>query len=236
MSTQLKQNRLKIYIIAALLSLTMSSCGFGVLFQIRFDFDITKDEIIEFAENNKISMDDLYILSDMYPNLLTNLAEQSNLSADTMKFYKQPLQVICYDNKDSTVGFIPNCLVGGTFTSASLKWNDNKDFDEFPIQTPRLLILNSDSSNAIDTRPVTILPDSIISYIYPLTDRQNEIVGKKENLEEYKIFIFCGLMLENYSEDLIEEVQKSVEIGEKEGKSISVYYIITDGLFDYQIH
>lgn len=43
-------------------------------------------------------------------------------------------------------------------------------------------------------------------------------------------------MLENYSEDLIEEVQKSIEIGKKEGKSISVYYIITDGLFDYNIN
>lgn len=236
MSMQLQLNRLKIYVITAFLSIILSSCGFGILFQIRHDFDISKQDIIDFAEDNKISKDELFIISDRYPKFLSDLAQESNLIADTMKFYKQPLQVICYDNRDSTIGFIPNCLVRGTFTSASLKWNEDNDFDEFPIQTPRFIKTKTDSSYIIDSRPIAIPPDSIISYLKPVFDEQAESMNIKQNPKGYKLFVFCGLMLENYSEDLIKEVQKSLEIGKKEGKLFSVYYIITDELFDYRIH
>lgn len=229
-------NRIKKYLMFAFLSVTISSCGFGILFQVRYDFDISKDEIFEFAEKNKISEDALYLISDDYPKFLSDYAQNSNLTNDTMKYYKQPLQVLCYDYRDSLIGFIPNCLVRGTFTSASLKWNEDKVFDNFPIQTPRYIISKVDSSYIIDSRPIAIPPDSIFSYLNPVVDKKSASINMQPNPNNYKLFIFFGLMLENYSEDLIEEVQKSIEIGKKEGKSISVYYIITDELFDYNIN
>lgn len=233
MLTQLQSNKTKVYIFIVILCLTLNSCGLGILFQVRYDFDIAQDEIIEFGETNEIPMDELYLLSEDYPNLLIDLAQQANLAKDTMKNFMQPLQVICYDYSDSIVGFIPNCLVRGNFLSTSLKWNKENVFDEFPILTPRFIISEADSSYIIDSRPVTIPSDSIISYLNPIIDKEKVI--KKQNIEEYKVFVFCGLMLENYSEDLIGEVKKSIEIGNKEGKTISVYYVMTDGLYDYQI-
>ena len=180
----------------------------------RFTPEITKQEVIEFTNENGIDVNQIYILDSTYKKYIFSTTD-SNVARRIL----QPMQTIYFDSNDSVVAFNANCFANISYLTFNLQWNYEGIYDEFP---PENNIFNLDVNGFIN-------PETIFKFTNKLTKTKLiDVVGKD------KLFIFCGLMLERQSSHLIEEVHKMLEgVDENEYQT---YYIITDNMFGYRIY
>jgi putative VirB-like lipoprotein len=178
-------------------------------FGLRYDTQITHQEIIEFANENRIDLNSVYILDSSYKEYIFS-TKDSIIGRKVL----QPLQTICFDSNDSVVAFNANCFAHLRYLTFNLQWNHEGIYDEFP---PKNNIFNFDANNATD-------PETIFKFTKKLTATDLIDSGAK-----YKLFIFCGLMYERQSSYLIEEVNNMLEGVDK--SEYQTYYIITDNMY-----
>ncbi len=198
-----------------LLSLSLVSCKkiLMLAYGIKEPRSVTREEVKNMSNSLGIDLGKSYMLRKNFFSSIeqkdTIKEKVTNKCSPMISKYKQPLQLLYFNEKGELISFHNNCYAGGF---PKLNWNKDHQFDEFvPITT----IPISDSILKLEL---------LIANIEPVEENNISVPNNKITV----ILFWSGFMLKQ-SKGLIKVAKKNM--GLDLSQSSNILYVNTDNCF-----